>query len=141
MTIEVPSGLIDPNETASQCALRELKEETGYVATIAADTAESFTMFNDPGFCNTNTQMVTVQVDMSDPRNKPEGLRPELEENEFIECISLPLKSLWEDLRRLEREEGFAVDARVGTLATGMEVAKKFALEKKNREEGFVKDR
>lgn len=131
VTIEVPSGLIDPNETPSQCALRELKEETGYIATIppsTSDTAESFIMHNDPGFCNTNTQMVTVQVDMSDPRNKPEGLKPELEENEFIECFSLPLETLWEDLRRLEREEGVAVDARVGTLAMGMEVAKRFAL-------------
>lgn len=85
-------------------------------------------MFNDPGFCNTNTQMVTVNVDMTDPRNQPEALRPELEENEFIECFSLPLESLWEDLRRLEREEGVAIDARVGTLALGMEVARRFGL-------------
>jgi ADP-ribose pyrophosphatase len=136
----VPSGLIDINETPSECALRELKEETGYIATIpttpqpptsstnASDPAESFVMFNDPGFCNTNTQMVTVHVDMADPRNQPDALRPELEENEFIESFSLPLETLWEDLRRLEAEEGVAVDARVGTLAMGIEVAKRFGL-------------
>lgn len=134
VTIEVPSGLIDPDETPSQCALRELKEETGYVATIpeptpqADATAESFVMHNDPGFCNTNTQMVTVQVDMADPRNQADSLKPELEENEFIECFSLPLKTLWEDLRSLERDEGVAIDARVGTLAMGMEIAKRFGL-------------
>lgn len=135
VTIEVPSGLIDPNETPSECAVRELKEETGYVGTIPANPSSadasplgevSFTMHNDPGFCNTNTQMVTVQVDMTDPRNQPEGLKPELEENEFIDCFSLPLESLWEDLGRMEREEGVAIDARVGTLAMGLELAKKF---------------
>lgn len=28
--IEVPAGLMDPNETPETCAIRELKEETGY---------------------------------------------------------------------------------------------------------------
>jgi 8-oxo-dGTP pyrophosphatase MutT (NUDIX family) len=31
ITIEVPAGLIDAGETAEQAAVRELKEETGYV--------------------------------------------------------------------------------------------------------------
>ena len=29
--IEVPAGLIDAGETPEECAVRELKEETGYV--------------------------------------------------------------------------------------------------------------
>ena len=29
--IEVPAGLIDEGETPEECAVRELKEETGYV--------------------------------------------------------------------------------------------------------------
>lgn len=33
--IEVPAGLIDAGETPAQCALRELKEETGYVGEVA----------------------------------------------------------------------------------------------------------
>jgi ADP-ribose pyrophosphatase len=32
--IEVPAGLIDAGETPEQCALRELKEETGYVGAV-----------------------------------------------------------------------------------------------------------
>lgn len=71
---------------------------------------------------------------MTDPRNQPDGLRPELEENEFIECFSLPLETLWEDLRRLEREEGVAIDARVGTLAMGMELAKRYGLGREKEE-------
>jgi len=43
ITIEVPAGLIDAGETAEQCAVRELREETGYVGT-AVET--STIMFN-----------------------------------------------------------------------------------------------
>jgi len=32
--IEVPAGLIDPKETPEVCAVRELKEETGYVGEV-----------------------------------------------------------------------------------------------------------
>jgi len=39
----VPAGLIDAGETASECAVRELREETGYVGT-AVET--STVMFN-----------------------------------------------------------------------------------------------
>jgi ADP-ribose pyrophosphatase len=32
--IEVPAGLIDPNESPETCAIRELKEESGYVGEV-----------------------------------------------------------------------------------------------------------
>ena len=35
--IEVPAGLIDPQESAEVCAVRELKEETGYVGEVVGD--------------------------------------------------------------------------------------------------------
>lgn len=34
VVIEIPAGLIDEGETAEQAAIRELKEETGYVAEV-----------------------------------------------------------------------------------------------------------
>lgn len=46
--IEVPAGLMDPNESPETCAVRELREETGYVGEVFED--ESFNvspiMFN-----------------------------------------------------------------------------------------------
>lgn len=35
VVIEVPAGLIDAGETAEQAAVRELKEETGYVGVVS----------------------------------------------------------------------------------------------------------
>ena len=79
----------------------------------------------DPGFCNTNLNMVHVSVDMSKPENQ--NLVPELEESEFIESFSVPLSDLYEQCKKFEAE-GFAIDARVGTLAEGIEVAKQWKL-------------
>lgn len=69
--------------------------------------------------------MVHVRVDMTIPENQ--NPKPELEDNEFIECFSLPLGSLFADLKKLEAE-GYAIDARVGTIAEGIELAKKWHL-------------
>lgn len=66
--------------------------------------------------------MVHVRVDMTLPENQDP--KPELEDNEFIECFSVPLASLFQETKKLE-QEGYAIDARVGTLAEGIELARK----------------
>ncbi|CZT13668.1 related to YSA1 sugar-nucleotide hydrolase [Rhynchosporium agropyri] len=120
--IEVPAGLVDASESAEQAAVRELKEETGYVGVVSETSP---VMFNDPGFCNTNLKMVHVTVDMANPENK--NPRPELEGGEFIECFTVPLKELYAECKKLEKE-GYAIDARVATLAEGIEIARQWKL-------------
>jgi len=45
--IEVPAGLVDEGETAETCAVRELKEETGYVGkVIEGSLGKTPIMFN-----------------------------------------------------------------------------------------------
>ena len=83
----------------------------------------------DPGFTNTNLCMIHVSIDPSLPENQEGKLKPELEENEFIEVFSVPLKVLWSECQRLERE-GYGIDARVGTLAEGIEVAKRWGFQR-----------
>ncbi|KAG9197709.1 hypothetical protein G6514_001100 [Epicoccum nigrum] len=126
VVIEIPAGLMDPGETPAECALRELKEETGYVGEVMEGSfGVSPIMFNDPGFCNTNLRMIQVTVDMSLPENQ--NPQPNLEPGEFIETFTLPLTDLYEECVKFEKE-GCVIDARVGTLAQGVEFAKRWKL-------------
>lgn len=130
VTIELPAGLVDAGETAEECAVRELYEETGYRGVVLGDDTgsggasrglgKSFLMFNDPGMCNTNLHMVEVLVDLDKEENRQP--KQKLEEGEFIECFEVEVGKLWEACEQWEKE-GYAVDARVGTLAAGIEVA------------------
>lgn len=43
--IEIPAGLVDANETAEECAVRELREETGYIG-VAKPEVTSTVLFN-----------------------------------------------------------------------------------------------
>ncbi|CAG2228226.1 NUDT5 [Mytilus edulis] len=59
-TLEFPAGLIDPDETATTCGLRELKEETGYIGTLKH---ESPVTCLDPGIGGTTCHLITAEID------------------------------------------------------------------------------
>ncbi|SMN18015.1 similar to Saccharomyces cerevisiae YBR111C YSA1 Nudix hydrolase family member with ADP-ribose pyrophosphatase activity [Maudiozyma saulgeensis] len=120
--IEVPAGLVDANESLETAALRELREETGYIGKI---TSKSPIIFNDPGFTNTNMSLMTVEVDMSLPENQ--NPQTQLEDNEFIECFKVPFANLNNELEKLYKQ-GYRLDARLQNVAHGIEIAKQYNL-------------
>jgi ADP-ribose pyrophosphatase len=69
--------------------------------------------------------MIHVTVDLSLPENQ--NPKPELEDSEFIETFHVPLNELWKVCKKFE-QEGYAIDARVGSLAEGIEYAKRWKL-------------
>lgn len=79
----------------------------------------------DPGMTNTNTAICSVQIDMSLPENQ--NPQPSLEEDEFIESFTTPLVTLYAECKKLEAQ-GYAIDARVGTFAQGIELTKRMNL-------------
>ena len=71
--------------------------------------------------------MVYVNIDTSAPENQEGVRKTELEENEVIETFSVKLAELAPVCRRWEAE-GLRIDARVGGLAEGIEIARRFGL-------------
>lgn len=90
-TVEFPAGLIDAQETPEQAALRELREETGYVGE-ACKTAPrvSRPVCMSPGVTDESVHVVVVMVDLDNPYNQ--NPKPNLEEGEFIRLKRVELK-------------------------------------------------
>ncbi|KAJ3117790.1 hypothetical protein HDU96_005571 [Phlyctochytrium bullatum] len=120
VAVELPAGLIDKGETAEGAAVRELKEETGYIGKVIR---VSPVMVSDPGMSNANMQLVTVEVDLDAPENQ--DATQELESTEFIERYLTPISGLFQNLNKLVAE-GYAVDARLMHLAEGFDLASRF---------------
>lgn len=71
--------------------------------------------------------MIHVRIDPKNPANLPENLKPHLEPNEYIEVFMCPLGDLWKMCKQWEGE-GYAIDARVGSLAEGIEVGRRWGV-------------
>ncbi|KAI1662895.1 putative ADP-ribose pyrophosphatase [Daldinia decipiens] len=122
IVIEFPAGLVDEDETVEQAALRELKEETGYVGEIVPDRGGARPiLFSSPASSSSRTFLIHLKIDPQKEENQ--NPKPHLEDGEFIEAFWVPLDSLYAECRKLEAQ-GFAIDGKVGVFAEGLEMSK-----------------
>ncbi|EGN98038.1 hypothetical protein SERLA73DRAFT_138283 [Serpula lacrymans var. lacrymans S7.3] len=117
--IELPAGLIDGGETAEEAAIRELEEETGYVAESVTESTP--VIVADPGMTNANMKLVIVNVPMKDKLETPNS---KLDAGEYIVKKVVELDKLFDELKEYDKK-GFVVDAKLSHFASGYAIAQK----------------
>ena len=95
----VPGGTIEKDETLEQTTIRELKEETGYVADKVVKVSPILDM--NPAMTDSTFQVVTIEVD----ETKKENITPkqELELTEDIEVFLLKKEEISEFLKEQQK--------------------------------------
>ncbi|OAA31060.1 ADP-ribose pyrophosphatase [Kosmotoga arenicorallina S304] len=85
--LEIPAGKLEEGEEPELCAVRELKEETGYKAMKLTKLSE---MYTSPGFSDEKIHIFLAEV-------IPDG-EPEPDSGEFIEKIELSFQDIVKEI-------------------------------------------
>ncbi|CAH1266479.1 NUDT5 [Branchiostoma lanceolatum] len=118
-TLEFPAGLCDAGETVEDCAIRELREETGYTGQVISVSPATCM---DAGLSNCTTCLVTAQIDGDDIVNvRP---KPHPEEGEFLKVLYFPMSELMTRINDYSKKEGVIVDSRVYMYAMALQQSK-----------------
>ena len=119
--LEFPAGMRDSSDTdPCDAAMRELKEETGYVGHNARAKA---LVKSDPWKSNGTHCQVYIDVDLSTEENK--NPVTDLEPEEDITPMWVKVKGLKESLEKMAAEMDCDLDQRLYTWALGIDYAQR----------------
>ncbi len=105
--LEFPAGLIDQGESALASALRELKEETGYIAK-EKENSTSMPLYSSPGVTGETITFIELEVDEV---NHGEVIQ-ELEPSEDLTVHLIPIDELQQFLEE-KSANNIAIDAKL----------------------------
>lgn len=115
IVVEFPAGLVDPGFTEEETAVKELKEETGYVGIARSSSG---VLVADPGMTSASMMSVVVDVDMSHEENRHPIAKPE--DGEYIAKHVVELDQLHHVLVELQKREGYVIDMKLMHFAEGL---------------------
>lgn len=99
-TWEIPAGKLDPGESAEDGALRELREETGYTASVLVP------LFRYHPAIGYSDEVIVIFAAWGLKREKAERDEEEISRVEIV-----PVERLWEDVHRGQITDGKTVIA------------------------------
>lgn len=99
-TLEIPAGTLEEGEDPDDCAARELREETGF---IAAHLERIGGIYPSPGFCTEHIHLY-LATDLTESTAQPEA-------DEAIELERLAWDDVLERVRAGEIADGKSVSA------------------------------
>ncbi|GBL78810.1 ADP-sugar pyrophosphatase [Araneus ventricosus] len=119
-TLELPAGVVEKHEKPDETAIRELKEETGYICSGVKHISPLTAL--DPGLSNSTMKVVTLEVN----GDVVENHHPKQCDHDcnIIEVLHIPVDELLTRLNEYS-EQGIIIDSRVYCFAIGLTIGAK----------------